>query len=76
MFRFKWIDENTIKIINEEGIEKKLDIRDNMKEIQFNFIPLYKERQKDPITDGSGNFYTNRPPLAVTEVLSRLKRKY
>ena len=28
MNRFKWVDNETIRIINSEGIEKIIDIRD------------------------------------------------
>jgi len=73
MFRFKWVDENTIRIINKEGIEKKIDIKDNFKEIEFNIIPLYNSKE---VKDPKRNFFTNRPPLTISEVHHRLKRKY
>jgi hypothetical protein len=73
MFRFKWVDSDTIKIINKEGIEKKIDLKDNFKEIEFNIVPLFDSKTvKDPTL----NFYTNRPSLCISEVLQRLKRKY
>jgi hypothetical protein len=41
MNRFKWVDEDTIRVINKEGIEKVIDIRNNFEELEFNFIPLF-----------------------------------
>lgn len=73
MFRFKWENSETIKILNKEGIEKKIDLKDNFKEIEFNIVPLFDLKGvKDPTL----NFYTNRPALQIDEVLQRLKRKY
>ena len=39
--------------MNDEGVEKKIDIRDNFREIEFNIIPLYddKEVSKSVIID-------------------------
>jgi hypothetical protein len=70
MFRFKWVDENTIQIINQEGIEKKVDMKNNFAEIAFNVIPLYEQKQKeDALQDkmhfNQFNFYTNRPSLEI-----------
>jgi hypothetical protein len=40
--RFMWLDNDTLKIINSEGIERKIDIYKNkFKEIEFNVIPLF-----------------------------------
>ena len=41
--RFKWIDNNTIRVINTEGIEQLVDISNKFKEIEFNVIPIYEE---------------------------------
>jgi hypothetical protein len=41
MNRFLWIDKDTIKIINREGIEKTIFMPENFKEIEFNVIPLF-----------------------------------
>ena len=66
MFRFKWVDSDTIKIINKEGIEKKIDLKDNFREIEFNIVPLFDTKSvKDPTL----NFYINRPGLDISEVL-------
>ena len=41
MNRFLWIDDNTIKLINRDGMEKTLDIADDFSEIEYNMIPLF-----------------------------------
>jgi len=73
MFRFQWVDVDTIQIINKEGVEKRIDLKNNLKEIEYNIIPLYnKKEDKDP----SRNFYTNRPGLKISQVLERLHKNY
>lgn len=60
-------------------MEKKIDIKDNFKEIEFNIIPLFEETcnyKSELKKDGSLNCYTNKVPLGIKEVLNRLKRKY
>lgn len=39
--RFSWIDNDTIKVVNNEGIERLIDLKNNFKEIEFNRIPMY-----------------------------------
>jgi hypothetical protein len=41
--RFKWEDNNTIRVINYEGIERRIDLLDKFKEIEFNVIPMYQD---------------------------------
>lgn len=41
MNRFMWVDQSTIRIINREGVEKLLDLKDNFREIEYNVIPLF-----------------------------------
>jgi hypothetical protein len=38
-----WTDNRTIKIANEEGYEKVIDIEDDFKEVAHNQIPLFNE---------------------------------
>ena len=45
MNRFKWVDCDTIIVMNNEGVEKKIDIKDNFREIEFNIIPLYDDKE-------------------------------
>jgi len=42
MNRFKWVDEETIRLINFEGIEKIIDLKSrSLDEIEYNVIPLF-----------------------------------
>lgn len=50
-----------------------MDIKNNFEEIEFNFIPLYENKDiKHPLR----HYYTNRESLGISEVLERLKRCY
>lgn len=78
--RFQWIDNDTIKVLNEEGIERLVDLKRNFKEIEFNRIPMY-----DNMVPNECHFYHDLVP-AEPEVeegqkvtfnsYERLKRKY
>ena len=74
MNRFLWIDKNTIKIMNKEGIEKILDVSNKFQEVEYNKIPLYNndEVREDPLN----HYYKNRKSLQISDVLNRLKKKY
>ena len=41
--RLQWFDSSRIRIVDEEGTEKILDIDDNFKEINFNVIPIFNQ---------------------------------
>lgn len=41
--RLQWIDNKVIRIANEFGHEKLIDIEDDFKELEFNTIPLFNE---------------------------------
>jgi hypothetical protein len=43
MNRMKWLDYSTILIVNEEGIEKILNIDNNFEEVSFNARPMFRE---------------------------------
>ena len=78
--RFLWIDNDTIRIINNEGLERLIDLKNNFREIEFNKITMYL-----PEWCQKGNYYLD--PLAteqpadlkagiVFDTLRRLRRKY
>lgn len=73
MNRFRWVDCDTIIVMNNEGVEKKIDIKDNFREIEFNIIPLYDDKE---VEAPASSYFSNRPELPVSRVLDRLKRKY
>ena len=54
--RFCWIDNDTVKICNNEGIERIVDLKNNFKEVEFNRIPLY-----DKLTCLSNHYYFDPP---------------
>lgn len=49
--RFAWVDNNTFRVINHEGIERLVDVKNNFKEIEFNVIPMFKESCSDEWLD-------------------------
>lgn len=69
MSRFKWIDSNTVRIVNFEGIEKIVDMKNNFRELEYNVIPLFNNSE---IKDKQRHFFYNRTPLEVQQVLERL----
>jgi hypothetical protein len=77
--RFKWIDSNRIKLINEEGIEKIVDIKDNFKELSYGSVPqfdlsAYKERKDKSAVNL--HYYYQKEELALGDTLNRLNRCY
>lgn len=74
MNRFKWVDEETIRIINNEGIEKIIDLKSSkLEEIEYNVIPLFDNSEyKNPMR----HYYSNKQNLEVWQVKERLIRKY
>jgi hypothetical protein len=70
--RFRWIDESTIYVINQQGIERLIDISDNQfKEIEFNFIPLYDREYCK-----KSHYVLDPPQLGEEDTLGRLHKKY
>ncbi len=78
--RFLWMDNDTIRIINSEGVERLIDLRNNFREIEFNKISMYV-----PEWAKQGHYYINPPASEspedlkagiVFDTLRRLRRKY
>lgn len=72
MNRFCWVDNLTIKIINEEGTEKLIDL-ETQKELAYNVIPLFDPQE---LEDPKRHYYNNRVPMKIEAALDRMKRKY
>jgi len=68
--KFRWIDSNTIKVINREGVEKIVDIRNGFKEIAFSKVPLFSE-----ITNYKHFYFKSESP-EISDTLKRLKINY
>lgn len=63
MNRFEWINDDAIKLINRDGIEKIFEINDDFAEREYNMIPVFDYTEiQDPIR----HFYSNRRPLCVS----------
>lgn len=78
--RFLWVDNDTIRIMNSEGVERLIDLRNNFKEIEFNNTSAYF-----PEWCKTGHYYLNPPTIetkddiergVVFNTLRRLRRKY
>jgi hypothetical protein len=54
--RFKWIDSDTIKLANTEGIEKLVDLRKGFEEIAFATVPIRCEQEHKHYYDFRGSF--------------------
>ena len=69
---FRWIDNTTIKILNDEGIEKMVDVENEFLEEASGRVPFYE------ITIGKKykHFYFHRSSFKLGEVFDRLIRKY
>lgn len=39
--KFMWVDNDRVRIVNSEGIERLVDLKNNFKEIEFNKIPMF-----------------------------------
>lgn len=65
--RFRWIDEDTMLIINSEGIERLIDVSKNFEEVQFNAIPLYDHKQAK-----HHHYILDLPPPEESDTLQRL----
>lgn len=52
--RFRWLDSGSFLLVNEEGIEKIIDIDNEFKEVAYNLRPLFNEIEK-----GDPEWYTN-----------------
>jgi hypothetical protein len=65
--RFRWVDEDTILIINNEGMERLIDVTKNFEEINFNAIPLF-----DSELAKNHHYLLDMPPPEEADTLIRL----
>lgn len=74
MNRIKWIDYSTIRIVNEEGIEKIYNVDNKFLTEAYNSIPLFNDiTGKEWETK---HYFKERESLASDKITERLKRKY
>ena len=63
-----------MKIVNEDGYEKIVDLDNNCNEVSYNYIPLFKSI--DGIEYETKSYYNHRKLLYYDDILGRLKRIY
>lgn len=68
--RFQWVDSSTVRIVNKEGVEKIVDIRNGFEEIAFGTVPLFEEIKE------SKHFYLDRLSPEIGDTAERLKHCY
>lgn len=73
MNRFMWINKDRIRIVNKEGVEKLIELRNGFEEIEYNMIPLFDNNE---IKKNLAHYYKNRSSLKPHDALERLKRNY
>jgi hypothetical protein len=66
--RFKWLDSDRIKLVNKEGIEKIIDLKDNFKEISYGSIGDFTST----FTEKVRHFYFHLPSLKLGDTFERL----
>jgi hypothetical protein len=79
MNRFKWLDHNTFKYVNLEGVEKIFSVDGGFVEMAHNVRPLFKETYQvyDPKKDDNGDeIYFSRIGLDREDTVRRLKISY
>lgn len=69
--RFKWHDNNTIQLINSEGLERIIRLDGEFSEVQFHNIPLYMS-----FWSTHNHYYYDKPLVELDNVNERLRRKY
>jgi hypothetical protein len=79
MNRFKWLDGNTFKYINLEGVEKIFNVDGGFVEMEHNVRPIFKETYQvyDASKDDNGDeVYFARIGLGREDTVRRLKISY
>lgn len=46
IFRFKWVDKDTIIIASKDGLEKKVDLCNPKFELAYNVIPIFTVKKE------------------------------
>lgn len=71
--RITWEDNKTLRIANEDGYEKLVDVENNFKLISHGQIPLFNELQGKEWVD-MYHIYKSRPATSEDDI--KLKRLY
>jgi hypothetical protein len=71
--RFRWVDSNTIKLINIDGIEKIINIKEGFTEINEDTVPMINVRNLDK---PNYHYYFAPNPIEAGDTFQRLRKKY
>ena len=72
--KFQWLDNSTIRLINDDGIEKTVDITKNCEQISYCSVPMLDiEYLKSA---NSSHYFYDVSITRENQTIERLKRKY
>lgn len=71
--KFRWMSNSVIRITNNEGIEKLINVHQGLKVINQGTIAMIN---LDELTKKSAHFYFNTEQIDINQTEERLKRKY
>ncbi|CDW84531.1 wd-40 repeat protein [Stylonychia lemnae] len=79
--KFMWIDNFRIRLVNIEGVEKVLDIHDNMKQLSYGTVPMLNNDDfiragQNPSEVGKGHFFYDQTEPDVSAIEQRLRIKF
>lgn len=73
--KFKWVDSQRIRVINQDGMEVMVDIHDDFKEIAYGQVPMLEMssyvKEKEIL-----QYYFNQEDLQLYDTFERLKKNY
>jgi hypothetical protein len=72
--QFRWVTNRVIKIVNNEGIEKIIDIENGFKDINQDTVPMIDLKYFE--TNNNCHYYFSPKALDLGHTEERLKKKY
>ena len=70
--KFKWVDNQRIKVVNNEGMEKVLDISQGFVEKAYGTVPLFDMK----VIDQCNHYYYDQEQHKLNLTKARLAKKY
>jgi hypothetical protein len=74
--RFKWVDNQRIRIMNREGFQKTIDINDGFREISYCSVPMIHEYNYLRDDSIPGHYFFDMTQIPEDDNRTRLMRKY
>lgn len=76
-----WIDNYRIRLVNIEGVEKVIDVHDNMKQLSYGTVPMLKNvdflhENTKPAENEQGHFFYDLKRIDVSDIETRLRIKF